>query len=135
MLDDLCIGGNLFGDEGVVALAAPLRKLPALKSLILWGCDFGDEGIAALVTDLETDELQVLSHLNLEENNLSDVGCATLASALEGGKLPRLTFLELQNCPWILEGWGFKQNPASEAATQALLDVVEARRRNAGPNA
>ena len=51
-------GGNPIGNQGVAALAPPLRKMPALKELLLGNCEIGDEGVASLVDNLGKDEFK-----------------------------------------------------------------------------
>ena len=74
-------------------LAAPLRKLPALKQLFLGNTELGDEGVASLFDDLGKDDFKALERLCLlkTSNALTDKGYATLASALTRGAMPRLT--------------------------------------------
>ena len=44
---DLC--ENMIGDQGLIALAVPLRWHPALATLKLHSNEIGDKGLAALV--------------------------------------------------------------------------------------
>ena len=53
--------------------------------------------------------LKSLEVLALKRNQITDAGCATLASALRRGALPALKQLNLDD------------NPASEEATEAVL--------------
>ena len=53
--------------------------------------------------------LPSLEILGLGDNQITDEGCAALASALRGGALPALTQLELG------------ENPASEEAQEAVF--------------
>ena len=53
--------------------------------------------------------LKSLERLDLDYNQITDAGCATLASALRRGALPALEVLDLDD------------NPASEEATEAVL--------------
>jgi len=84
---------NPIGNQGVAALAAPLRELPALKTLSLSGCKIGDEGVASLVDNLGKDDFKALERLELDETNLTDKTCTTLAAALNEGAMPKLTHL------------------------------------------
>ena len=77
----------------MAALAAPLRELPALKTLSLSGCKIGDEGVASLVDNLGKDDFKALERLELDETNLTDKTCTTLAAALNEGAMPKLTHL------------------------------------------
>jgi hypothetical protein len=127
------------GDAGLVALAPALRRRPALEILSLDGNPLGDEGLAALLapppppagalspptgvlTKLKGLDLRdtprsptpaappsSLKKLYLTYTQITDAGCAALASALDGGALPALELL-------IIHGI-----PASEAATAALM--------------
>ena len=47
-LEVLSVGANNFGHEAAAELAVPLRKLPLLRSLYMYGCIIGDEGMASL---------------------------------------------------------------------------------------
>ena len=95
------------GDAGLVALAPALRRRPALERLYLGRNPFGDEGIAALVAPplpagtppLPAAGLKKLKLLDLEDTQVTDVGCATLASAIDSGALPALGAIDLQGIP------------------------------------
>ena len=81
---------NPLGNQGAAALAAPLRKHPALKKLLLTGCEIGDEGVASLFANLGKDDFKALEWLWLKANQITDAGMATLVAALDAGRLPRL---------------------------------------------
>ena len=81
------------GDQGVAALAAPLRKLPALKELCLTRCNIGDEGVATLLGRGAMPKLEILS---LSNNPIGNQGVAALGAPLR--KLPGLKVLTLINC-------------------------------------
>ena len=68
----LYLDGNPFGDEGLAALLAPRRRAGGLKTLEL---------------------------LHLSFTEVSDAGCATLATALSCGALPALEELHLEDIP------------------------------------
>ena len=96
------------GDAGLVALAPALRRVAALEHLNLWGNPFGDEGLAALVAPpappagappTTTAKLAELRDLYLNHAQITDAGCAALASALDGGALPALDRLSLEGTP------------------------------------
>ena len=115
-LERLSLGGNTITDAGLVALAPALRRLPALQHLYLLHNPFGDEGLAALLAPpppagalpLPTGGLKKLKALNLSYTQVSDAGCAALATALESSALP------------ALEGLTLIGIPASAAAKQAV---------------
>ena len=114
-LEQLNFGGeNTIGDQGLIALATPLRKHLALTDLWLYGNQIGDEGVAALVTPGEG-VLPKLELLQLEYNKITDRGCAALVTALESGVMPKLKQLDLLD-PRYCAG----PNPASEAAVAAV---------------
>ena len=108
------------GDVGLVALAPALRRQLALARLNLSDNPFGDAGLAALVAPLPpagalpttTGELKKLKTLSLSHTQVSDAGCATLASALDSGALPALEILRLQ---------GSRASAAGEAAVDEAL--------------
>jgi len=116
-LNTLLLAGNDIDDQGVAALAEPLRTLPALERLYLVGCGFGDEGVASLFVNLGKDDFKHLEVLWLSNNDISDVGMATLLTALNAGGLPELIDDELK----------LVNVPASTAAVQAVHDVLAKR--------
>ena len=95
------------GDAGLVALAPALRRLPALEALHLLCNPLGDEGLTALVAPPlpagalppPTGVLAGLKTLNLCRTQITDAGCATLVSALDGGALSALEGLFLAGIP------------------------------------
>ena len=98
-LKHLYLSNTAIGDAGLVALAPALRRLPALENLSLGGNSFGDEGIAALVAPppaaagappTTTGALTNLERLHLSRTQIADAGCATFAAALNSGALPAL---------------------------------------------
>lgn len=114
-LEELHLTGNPIRDQGTAALAAPLRMMPALRILDLSLCDIGDEGVASLVANLGKDDFKVLDRLDLDRNEITDAGCATLArvrDAPDTNALPGLFTLYLFG------------NPASMAAQQATNDAL-----------
>ena len=144
-LEVLYLSDNPIGNQGVAALAAPLRKLPALKKLILVNCNIGDEGMASLVANLGEDDFKALTHLALDtsaigdegvaslvanlgkdklkalwglyldDNNITDAGCARLVTTINQGGLPALREMDLAD------------NEASEAAEDAVYEALAAR--------
>jgi len=106
-------GGNPIGNQGVAALAPPLRKMPALKELLLGNCEIGDEGVASLVDNLGKDEFKVLEELSLNNNKITNVGMAKLLAALDAGGLPKLA----RPCKYVLD---LEDNPASAVAVAAV---------------
>eukprot|EP00964_Phaeocystis_antarctica_P078205 scaffold48633_cov63-Phaeocystis_antarctica.AAC.1 len=102
----LDLGNATIGDAGLVALAPALRRLPALMGLRLCSNPIGDEGIAALVAPQPpagalpppTGGLAKLKRLDLSYTQITDAGCAALASALDSGTLPALNRVNM--------GWG-----------------------------
>ena len=86
------------GDAALVALAPALRRLPALWWLSLSGNPLGDEGLAALVAPPQpadappptTGGLTKLKQLSLSSTQITNAGCAVLATALDSGALPAL---------------------------------------------
>jgi hypothetical protein len=109
------------GDTGLVALASALRQRPALDGLNLAGNPFGDEGLAALVAPPlpagalppPAGGLAKLETLYLMRTQITDAGCAALASALESGALPALK--------GMIHLGGIPASAAAQAAVQAVL--------------
>ena len=105
-LDNLVLSSATIGDAGLVALAPALRQRPALVRLGLERNPLGDEGLAALVAPPPpagapptTGVLTKLKVLYLSHTQITDAGCATLASALDSGALPSLVNLPLRGIP------------------------------------
>jgi hypothetical protein len=104
-LKELTLFKAAIGDAALVALAPALRRLPALERLDLTSNPFGDEGLAALVAPPPpppagalpppTGGLTKLKALYLIKTQITDAGCATLATALDSGALPALKHLML----------------------------------------
>ena len=89
-LEHLMLFVNPIGVQGAAALAAPLRKLPALKMLCLRRCNIGDEGVTSLVAGIGKDDFKALVQLELDGNGLTEKGCATIAAAIESGAMREL---------------------------------------------
>ena len=132
-LQSLSLSGAAIGDAGLAALAPALRRRPALEELHLCGNPFGDEGLAALVAPPPADApppaaaspppaggLKKLNELNLDGTQVSDVGCATLAAALNRGALPALEHVELGDMFGELD-FGI---PASDEAIEAVFEAL-----------
>jgi len=116
-LEIISLSHNPIGNQGVVALGAPLRKLAALKELILARCEIGDEGVATLVSDLGKDDFKALEKLWLGYNKITDAGAAKLVATIDAGGLPKL----------VDHVWFLKFNVATAAAVQAVLDALAKR--------
>jgi len=100
----------------VTALAALLRKLPALKELLLGNCGIRDEGVASLVDNLGKDDFKALKRLYLDMNELTDKACDTLVAVLNEGGMPKLTRLRVH-----------AENDFSDAAADALAQAAARR--------
>jgi len=116
-LEQLHITGNQIGNQSTAALAAPLRKLPALNTLSSNACAVDDEGVASLVGSLGKDDFKALKRITLGNNHITDTGMATLAEALDAGWLPNL-----QANAFFISG-----NPASAHAAQAVQAALAKR--------
>ena len=104
----LMLNNAAIRDAGLVALAPALRRLPALEQLYFTNNPLSDEGVSALVAPLpEADALSPpksavlpkLKVLYLRYTQITDAGCAALASALERRALPALERLGLDGIP------------------------------------
>ena len=106
-LKNLFLTNTAIGDAGLVALAPALRRLPALEQLCFIGSPLGDEGLAALV---ETPPcrahavLKKLQVLDFSHTEITDAGCAALASALDSGVLPALVTIDVNDTPTSAAG-------------------------------
>ena len=106
-LATLNLSSAAIGDAGLVALAPALRRRPELDELYLPSNPLGDEGLAALVAPPPpagappppTGGLTKLKALDLAHTQITDAGCAALASALDSGALPALKHLNLGGIP------------------------------------
>jgi len=112
-LEQLHLDENPIGNQGVAALAAPLRKLPTLKLLYLGSSGIGDEGVASLVADLGKDDFKVLVRIFLDGNNITEAACATLVSAIDGGRMPHIWLVHLDG-----------NRAMSDAARRAVFDAA-----------
>ena len=126
-LKSLTLQAAAIGDAGLVALAPAVWGLPALEELGLQHNPFSDEGLAALVAppppagalSPPTGVLTKLKKLDLCATQITDAGCATLATALDSGVLPALEQLFLVGTP---------SSAASKAAASEALVKSRARR-------
>ena len=80
------------------------------------GSGIGDKGVATLVAP-GAGAFKSLHELNLDDNQITDAGCAALASALDNGQMPALERLSLST---VLPG-----NPASPHAQGAVQQALE----------
>ena len=118
-LEYLYLLNAAIGDAGLLALAPALRRPPALEDLNLKCNPFGDEALAALVAPppadapppAQAEALAKLKVLILGGIQITDDGCAHLASRLRSGALPELGHLRLEGIP------------ASEAARAAVHEA------------
>ena len=125
-LEHLDLTDNPIGSHGMAVLAAPLRKVPALCRLVFNECELGDEGVASLVANLGKDDFKSLQDLEVLNNQVTDQGCAILTNALAAGAMPRLRYMDLAG------GSGAGENAVSEAAVEALNEVLRCRRDRRG---
>ena len=102
---DLC--GNQIGDVGLAALAPGLRRLPPFLCINLSKNQIGDQGLIGALPSFQTLDL-----LKLGSNQISDTGCAALASAIRSQALPYLNRFDLEG------------NPASRQAQAAAMAVL-----------
>ena len=77
--------------------------------------------MASLVDNLGKDDFKALMSLWLSQNKITDAGMATLAAALDSGRLPRLISHRIQD----LYFWS--DNPSSASAVQAVEDALTKR--------
>ena len=111
----LWIGQNDLSDEGVTALAAYLRQMPALEVLCLEDCMLGDEGLASLLANLGKDDFKALRHLYLNNNHLTEAAGKTIVSAVNGESLQSLKAV------WMLSN---DMSPEAEGALKVQLERV-----------
>ena len=104
-LKHLGLSNSAIGDAGLVALAPALRRRPALEHLDLTRNPLGDKGLIALVGPPLPPKggLKKLKLLKLNYTQVSDAGCAALASAFDNGALPTLDEFCLHGIPASVE--------------------------------
>ena len=104
----LGLSNSAIGDAGLVALAPALRRRPALEHLDLTRNPLGDEGLIALVGPPLPPKrgLKKLRVFKLNYTQVSDAGCAALASAFDNGALPTLDEFCLHGIPASVEAIG-----------------------------
>jgi hypothetical protein len=107
-LKDLWLYNATIGDAGLVALAPALRRRPALEELGLGENPFGDEGLAALVAPPPppagalpppTGVLTKLKELYLLNTQVTNAGCSALAAVLDSGALPVIEMVYMNGIP------------------------------------
>jgi len=97
-LGAISMGCNHVRDEGIAALAVPLRRRPLFKMLLFNGCDMTDAGVAALFADLSPGMFKQLETLWLDgDNEVSDAGANVLISIIDGGRLPNINKLQVDD--------------------------------------
>ena len=116
-VEGVIISGNPIGSQGVAVLAAPLRKMTALKELYVCENSIDDKGVASLVDNLGKDDFKALEELWMSDNKITDAGAAKLLAALDAGGLPKLL-----NHMYVL-----KDNPASAVAVATVQDALAKR--------
>ncbi|XP_076835971.1 NACHT, LRR and PYD domains-containing protein 12-like [Brachyhypopomus gauderio] len=103
-LRELYLDYNEPGDSGVKQLSALLEDPQcALEKVVLWGCNITEEGCAALASALRSNPSSHLRELNLNNNKPGDLGVKQLSDLLED---PHCTLekLELWDCSIREEG-------------------------------
>ena len=95
-------------------MAAPLRKLPALKMLNLGGCNIGDElgPRQGLVQGAQEAPAR---------RELTDACMATIVAALDAGRLNKLICYQSQGQHFLAN------NPSSASAVEAVASALAKR--------
>ena len=119
------------GDQGVAALATPLRKLPGLKSLFMNSCGIGDAGVASLLNNLGKDDFKALEELGLGMNPVTLRSCAVLVAALDSDALPRAAFIPAAFMSTPGMQFCFDDEAAHAALVAALARAQERREATA----
>ena len=122
----LFLTNTRIGDAELVALAPALRRLPALECIHFIGNPFGDEGLGALVAtpspagapQTTTEVFKMLQVLDFSHTEITDAGCAALASALDSGVLPALNTVDVDDTP---------TSAAARAAVEEALETSSMR--------
>ena len=105
-LENLALLNANIGDAALAALAPALRRRPALRALSLGHNPFGDAGLSALAapnpprghaSPPPAGGLEKLEILHIERTRITDAGRAALVAALDGGALPALQYLKLED--------------------------------------
>ena len=97
-MQELNLGNNFFGDEGMQSIFTALGRgmAPLLCRLDFYNNQFGPAGAEALAASLRRGAMPKLSCLNLLMNPIGSQGLTALAPEL--GKLPALKHLILTDC-------------------------------------
>ena len=115
-LEQMFFGNNpQLGNQGIAVMAPALRKCPALMTLSCWAAGIDDEGVVSLVDNLGKDDFKTLEELDLDYNDVTDVGCAKLVSAIKARAMPCLRRVYLE-----------ENDMVSEEAYEALQDALAA---------
>ena len=124
----LALGVNAIGDAGLVALAPAVRQHALLEALLIWDNQIGDRGVAALLAE-PRNLVAPLQHVDLEDNAVTNAGCAALVEAMRSGALPLLDRLHLKGNPASEQAL---RGPAHELAALVATRLT-ARMRVSGP--
>ena len=115
-LEFLAMSDSSLGDIGAAALAAALRKHPAIRTVCLGGCKISDECVASLLANLGKDDFKNLKKLYLDDDNLiTDHGCAALTTSIKAGAFPAIDFVKVP------------RRRCSAEATDAIAQAIAAR--------
>ena len=125
----LALGVNAIGDAGLVALAPAVRQHALLEALLIWDNQIGDRGVAALLAEPLRNLVAPLQHVDLEDNAVTNAGCAALVEAMRSGALPLLDRLHLKGNPASEQAL---RGPAHELAALVATRLT-ARMRVSGP--
>ena len=116
-LKELCLNDNYkLGNQGVIALAEPVRKMSSLSDLSLCECGVGHEGFAVLFANLGKDDFKKLEQLDIEFNDVTDADCEALVKAIKRGLMPELAAVTVH-----------RQTTASDEALKAVDAALSVR--------
>ena len=133
LLEDLTVGSDDNGDEGVTSLAAGLCGgcLPSLTGLYLYEARISLQGVSALAPALTARVLPSLHTLNLSRNSIGDAELAVLAAPLRqlAGLAKLLLFVRRARAPQPRTGSAPLLHPCHSRARPARLRAGVPRRR------
>lgn len=100
----LSIEENPIGDDGMVAIAKALPKVPKLRCIEAMENNFSDIAVKAFFASGADNALRSIESLYLRKNKMGDDGMEALCKACEAGYLPKCRNINIGECEITDEG-------------------------------